>query len=83
MKATFALPQSFVVAAIGLAVVAAPGCEGDRATSALSPGAPTIQPKVSPSKGAVEDLKKDLRPPVVVKPNTAPSVETIPAPKHE
>lgn len=64
------------LAAIGLTLAVAPGCESEQPTA-------KIEPRVSVPAGPVEDLKKDVKPPVVVKPSTPAAPNAVPAPKDE
>jgi hypothetical protein len=80
MKLFFGIQQTVALVGLGMALTLTSGCGSDQTTTTATPNAPTIEPKVSPSNGAVEDLKKDVKPPVVVKPSTPPDP---PAPKHE
>ena len=83
MKLVFGIQHTLALVGLGMALTVASGCESDQTTTPATPNAPTVEPKVSPSNGAVEDLKKDIKPPVVVKPSTPPVTDGAPAPKRE
>ena len=87
MKVIFGIHHLVALPALGLALLGAAGCEGDHstATATIEPdGSARIEPKYSPPKQSVEDLKKDIKPPVVVKPGApAGSAVTPPSPNPE
>lgn len=85
MKVIFGIRQLVVLLGLGIALLGASGCEGDHSTVTMGPdGSAKVEPKYSPPKQSVEDLKKDVKPPVVVKPSVSAGDATIPAsPKRE
>jgi hypothetical protein len=80
MRLVFGIQHTLALVGLGMALTVASGCGSDQTTTTATPNAPTVEPKVAPSKDDVEDLKKDVKPPVVIKPSTTPDP---PAPKHE
>jgi hypothetical protein len=54
------------------ASIAAYGCQGEQAQI-------NVEPRVTPSAGPLEDLKNDLKPPVVIKPDVTPTTGAQPA----
>jgi hypothetical protein len=77
MRTIFRFHHAFVLLVMGFVLVGASGCDGDQSTA-------KIEPKYSPPKQTVEDLKKDIKPPVVVKPGTPATTDTTPVtPKRE
>jgi hypothetical protein len=77
MRRASIIRDRFVRVGLGVTVVLTPGCDGSPPTSKTEPDA-------SSTSRTVEDLKKDLRPPVVIKPNVPPKSDTVPvAPKRE
>jgi hypothetical protein len=60
---------------LALAAVLVFGCNAEQ-------GAPDVAPKVAPTTRSLEDIKNDVKPPVVVGPSAAPAT-SAPAPKKE
>jgi hypothetical protein len=83
MKLVFGIQHALALVGLGIALTVASGCESGQTTTPATPNAPTVEPKVAPSTGAVDDLKKDVKPPVVVKPDSPRATDGAPAPKHE
>lgn len=85
MKVIFGIRQLVVLLGLGIALLGASGCEGDHSTVTMGPdGSAKVEPKYSPPNKPAEDLKKDIKPPVVIKPDTPDTSATIPAsPKRE
>ena len=83
MKLVHIIRRALALTAMGIVITSVSGCDSDQTATPVTPNSPTIEPKLSPPKGAVEDLKKDIKPPVVVKPDSAPVTGDAPAPKHE
>lgn len=76
---TVILPShcQLTVFALGTVLVCGSGCDTDHAPVAITP-------KVAPDARAVEDLKKDIKPPVVIKPGGPVAPDGVPAaPKRE
>jgi hypothetical protein len=83
MKLVYGIYHTLSLVGLGIALTVASGCDSGQTTTPATPNAPTVEPKVAPSSGAVDDLKKDVKPPVVVKPSSPPATDSVPAPKHE
>jgi hypothetical protein len=77
MWVIFRMQNRFAILGLGAALVAATGCNGEQ--SAIK-----IEPDTTSTKRTLEDVKKDLKPPVIITPNAPPITDTIPAaPKRE
>jgi hypothetical protein len=84
MKFSSAISHGLVFVGIGLTLIGTLGCEVEYGAPKTAPGEPETERQLFPPSSAVEDLKKDVKPPVVVKPNTtSPRVDTTPAPNRE
>jgi len=75
MTVTTAIRHKLTLCGLGAALALAAGCNAEQPTFRTEPGS-------VPATRVIEDLKKDLKPPVVVKPNVAPGT-VPPAPKTE
>ena len=77
MRAISCIRDGFVNVGFGAALILAAGCYAE-------PSTPQSEPKAPPASRAIEDLKKDLKPPVVIKPNVPPTTDALPVvPKRE
>ena len=71
------IQNGFALLGLGAALIVANGCEAEQP-------AVKIEPSTPPSARPLVDIKKDLTPPVVVKPSAPPTTSTVPiAPKRE
>jgi len=69
MTVIFRIRNGFVLLGLGATLVLAIGCNADQSTSRIEPdGAPKTRP--------FEGLEKDLKPPVIIKPNLPPASGT-------
>ena len=75
MTITIAIRHKLALFGLGAALVLAAGCDAEQTTFRTEPGS-------EPATRVFEDLKKDLKPPVVIKPDVAPGT-LPPAPKTE
>ncbi len=77
MTVTLPSHRQLTLFTLGTALVCGSGCDTDHAHVA-------IEPKVIPGTRPVEDLKRDLKPPVVIKPGGPTAADTVAAvPKRE
>jgi len=85
MNVIFRIRHLVVLVGLGIALPGASGCDDDHPTATIEPdGSARVEPRYSPPNKPVEDLKKDVKPPVVVKPSVSAGDATIPAsPKRE
>jgi hypothetical protein len=66
MTVMFSIRNGFALLGLGAALVCAMSCNGDQSTSRTEPdGVPTTRELKDMSK----DVEKDLKPPVIIKPN--------------
>jgi hypothetical protein len=69
MTVMFSIRYGFALLGLGAALVFAMGCNGDKSTSRIEPdGVPSTRDLTDISK----DIEKDLKPPVIIKPNLPP-----------
>lgn len=66
--------NSFALLTLGALLVVANGCDSEQAGT-------TTKPAASSPTRAIEDIKNDVKPPVVIKPDAAPARGTAPAPR--
>jgi hypothetical protein len=85
MKVIFGIRHLFALLGLGIVLLGTSGCEGNHSNVTIEPdGSAKVEPRYSPPNQSVEDLKRDVKPPVVVKPSASASDATIPAsPKRE
>ena len=62
---SFSFRNRIIHSGVGLSLAIAIGCDSKVATS-------TTQPESPPSSRPLEGLEKDLKPPVIIKPNVTP-----------
>ena len=77
MWSTFRIQNRFGIVGLAAALAGVTGCSGEQPTT-------SIEPDTASAKRTVEDLKKDLKPPVIIKPSVPPATNAAPtAPNTE
>jgi hypothetical protein len=81
MTVIFRIQNGFVLLSLGAALVLAIGCQADRSTSKIEPDGVPITRQL---ENVQKDVEKDLKPPVIIKPNLPPATNAEPAgPKRD
>jgi hypothetical protein len=85
MKVIFGIRHLFAVLGLGTVLLGTSGCDGDHSNVTIEPdGSAKVEPRYTPPNHPVDDLKKDVKPPVVVKPTAPAGDATTPvSPKRE